>query len=203
MTKFVDFRALKETVSIEQVLDMLGLDLKRTNNQLRGCCPIHDGNSPREFVVTPSKGLFYCFGSCGGGDMIKLVAKVHGLSQRDAAIEIAEHFGNCTVTDNSTVTEGTVPASRGKDADRSFQPLSYLEADHEAVDAVGFDVETADALGIGYAKKGIMRGTVAVPVRLPDGTLAGYIGITEARLPPRWQLPNENVVPLHKKRKAS
>jgi hypothetical protein len=35
-----------------------------------------------------------------------------------------------------------------------------------------------------------MRGTVAVPVRLPDGSLAGYVGITEAKLPTKWHLGN-------------
>jgi hypothetical protein len=66
------------------------------------------------------------------------------------------------------------------------------------VDAVGFDPETAKALGIGYASKGLMRGTVAVPIRLEDGTLTGYLGITEAKLPPKWHL-SPNVLPLQKK----
>ena len=48
---FIDFGALKERVSIEQVIAMLGIDnLKRQGAQLRGPCPIHAGNSPREFV---------------------------------------------------------------------------------------------------------------------------------------------------------
>jgi hypothetical protein len=49
------------------------------------------------------------------------------------------------------------------------------------------------------ANRGIMRGHVAVPIRLQDGTLAGYIGITEAKLPPRWHgIPSRVVVPLRK-----
>ena len=44
-----------------------------------------------------------------------------------------------------------------------------------------------------------MRGFVAVPIRLEDGTLAGYIGITEATLPPRWHgIPSPVVVPLRR-----
>lgn len=206
MPKYIDFAKLKEEITIDQVIQMLDLDLKQSGKQLRGHCPIHDGSDPREFVVTPAKGLFYCFAGCGGGDMIKLVSKIEGCSQRDAAQVIAEHFGKCTVTEDGTVPpeQSTVPSARGKQADRSLQPLSYLEPGHPAVDAVGFEEDTADALGIGYAKKGIMRGTVAVPIRLEDGTLVGYIGITEARLPPKWQLPSqENVVPFRKRRDAS
>ena len=76
-----------------------------------------------------------------------------------------------------------------------MQPLSYLQADHEAVVAVGFDVEVAKALGIGYSPKGLMRGTVAVPVRDEHGQLMGYIGITEATLPPSF---TSNVVKFPK-----
>lgn len=205
MSKYIDFAQLKAEISIDQVIEMLGINLKQSGKQLRGYCPIHDGSDPREFVVTPAKGLYYCFAGCGGGDMIKLVSKIEGCSQRDAAEIIAECFEEGTVPKNGTVPreQSTVPSARGKQADRSLQPLPYLEADHPAVEAVGFDEATADALGIGYAKKGIMRGTVAVPIRLEDGTLVGYIGITEARLPPKWQLPNENVVPFRKRRDAS
>ena len=74
-----------------------------------------------------------------------------------------------------------------------LEPLQCLEHDHPAVEAVGFDPETAERLGIGYAGRGTMRGTVAIPVRLPDGTLAGYIGITEAKLPKEWHLDTKVV----------
>src|SRR5207302_3432444 len=57
-----------------------------------------------------------------------------------------------------------------------------VEHDHPAVEAVGFDPETAERLGIGFAAKGMMRGTVAIPIRTTEGVLVGYIGITEARL---------------------
>jgi len=68
-----------------------------------------------------------------------------------------------------------------------------------AVEALGFAAEDAKALGIGYCPKGIMRGTLAVPVRLEDGTLAGYLGITDAKLPPRWHGIPSTVVPFAKK----
>jgi hypothetical protein len=34
--------------------------------------------------------------------------------------------------------------------------------------------------GIGYAPKGIMRGRVVFPLRLPDNTLVGYMGLATA-----------------------
>jgi hypothetical protein len=63
-----------------------------------------------------------------------------------------------------------------------------LEADHITVEALGSSQETAEALGIGYAPKGMMKGYVAIPIRLPTGELTGYIGITEAKLPKEFHL---------------
>jgi hypothetical protein len=70
----------------------------------------------------------------------------------------------------------------------------YLEADHITVEAPGLCQETAEALGIGYAPKG-MKGYVAIPIKL--GELTGYIGITEAKLPKEFHL--SNVVTFPKK----
>ncbi len=80
------FVEIKERVNIEQVLPLVGLTLKRYQSQLRGVCPICKEGGDRAFVVTPAKGLYYCFGKCGtGGDMLSLVANVKQCSVREAA----------------------------------------------------------------------------------------------------------------------
>jgi DNA primase len=186
-TKYIDFAELKERVSIENVLTMLGVELaKRPNGQLRGVCPIH-GGSDRGFVVTPSKGLWHCFSGCGGGDAIALVAKVRDLSVKDAAAEIQQHFENGNSTGNRDRTperNSTVPDNRN----RSIKPLDYLQADHETVKALGVESATAQAFGAGYAPKGIMRGRMAIPVYDRQGTLLAYC--REGREPsadlPEW-----------------
>ena len=76
--------------------------------------------------------------------------------------------------------------------------LAYLEPDHEAVLALGFDPVVARKLGIGYSPKGLMRGAVAVPIRDELGNLLGYLGLEDPpRLPPDFQT---NVVSLAKHR---
>ena len=147
----------------------------------------------RSLVVTPAKNVFYCFNAQEGGDVIALYAHAEGLNVRDAAAALEELYCTSTGTSNSQ----PVPERREAKETQKLQPLSYLDAEHEAVLAVGFDPIDAELLGIGYAKKGIMRGTVAVPVRLEDGSLVGYIGVTEATLPPSFNLQS-NVVPLRK-----
>jgi DNA primase len=189
MAAFIDFQALKERVKIEQVVQMLGLRMKG-NDQLRSACPACRSGGDRALAVNVSKGSYYCFADSKGGDLIALCAHVRGVSQREAAEEIAKSFG---------IGEPEKPAQRpSQPATEGLKPLDYLEHTHDAVQVLGFDAETAEQLGIGYAGKGLMRGTVAVPIRLEDGTLVGYLGITEAKLPPRWQIPTTNVVKLKK-----
>jgi DNA primase len=189
---FVDFVQLKERVSIAQCVQMLDLRMKG-NDQLRSACPACRAGGERSLAVNVSKNSYYCFSEGKGGDQISLVAHIRGCSQREAAQEIATHF---------RVAQPTEPQRSGSEVQPSggMEPLAYLEHEHDAVQVLGFDAETAQALGIGYAGKGLMRGTIAVPIRLEDGTLVGYIGLTEIeKLPSKWQLPVNNVVPIPKR----
>jgi len=174
---FVDFAEVKANNPIEDVVERLGLELKKSGNQLRGKCPSGEGGE-RAFVVTPSKGVWYSFAEEKGGDVLALVQLVNGCSAKEAAQFLT---GDTVPLEKRGKRESTEGDGRG------FRPLDYLVADHAAVEAIGLE-EVADALGIGYAPRGMMRGKVAIPIRTEDGTLAGYIGITEATLPPKWNL---------------
>lgn len=188
-TSFIDFAALKEAVSIEQAVSFLGLTMKKSGDQMRSACPICKSGGDRALAVNIAKQSYYCFPQQKGGDVIALVAHVRSVSQRDAAQLLAEYVGFGREKPTQKKPDSS-PQPHGKEG---LKELDYLEPEHPAVEAVGFDAETAKALGIGYAGKGIMRGTVAVPVRLPCGTLAGYIGITEAKLPSSFKLTS-NIV---------
>ena len=179
MANFIDFAALKAAISIDQVADWLQLDLgKKPNGQLRGCCPMHNGTSDREFVITPSKGLFFCFGPCGGGDAINLTAHVLKIGTKEAAQRIAEHF-KIGGGERAEHTSEPVPSASEPVAHKEggLKPLDYLTTDHPAIEALGLTVAVCDALGIGFAPKGMMRGRVVFPLRLPSGTLIGYQGL--------------------------
>ena len=170
---YVDFAKLKASITIEQVIEMLNVPLTKKGEQLRGPCPIHDGDNPRQFVVTPSKGVWYCFGDCdGGGDIIELVARMRGCSAKDAAAEIATHFGHAGEREQRPSRDPGTPATSGK----KLRPLDYLQADHEALTPLGLSTDTYEHFGAGYAGKGIMRGRLAVPIYSNDGELLAYVG---------------------------
>lgn len=186
---FIDFAELKSRLTIDQVFPLLGLTLKQTNpDQWRSPCPACKSGGDRALVITKSKGAFFCFGSTKGGDLIALVSHIRGIGLKEAAQLIVEHTG--TVPAGKSTVPSTVQAPTG------FQALSYLESEHEAVAAVGFSTEFAKAHGIGYAPKGTMRGNVLIPFRDQAGTLLGYIGVQEAKLPADF---TPNVVALRPK----
>jgi hypothetical protein len=156
---FIDFGALKERVSMEQAVQLLGLQLRPQGHQLRGACPVCKTGGDRALVITPGKGLYYCFAGQTGGDQIALTAHIKGFKNQQEAAAFLD--GNGTVpgtVQNSTVSKkgATVPPAH---KDRGFGPLSYLEPQHED------------------APKGVLRGRYAVPVKSRTGELLAYAGI--------------------------
>jgi hypothetical protein len=161
----------------------------RKNEIRRAPCPGCGNGGPRAIVITPSKGLFHCFPSKAGGDQIALVSHVKGLSQKDAAALMLGQSGpgtvrSCTVQSTGTVQDKFLPSIISKPTTSLWKLWACSQ-------------ETAEALGIGYAPKGMMKGYVAIPIRLPAGELTGYIGVAEAKLPKEFHL--SNVVTFPKK----
>jgi len=207
---FVDFGALKSAVSIEQVVDMLGLEMKASGSQLRGICPACKTTGGRELVVTPSKGAFYCFADKKGGDLIALVSHIEGIPVKDAAVFIADQAGmgtgtSSTVQGTGTSTAKIVPAPKPEpqapQEDKLERVAARLLHEHEAVQALGLSPEVAESLGIGYDGRGLLRGRVVFPL-YKDGELAGFMGFA-AGLQPVLKFPDNiskqtNVIPLKK-----
>lgn len=177
MPKYIDFEEVKSSVSITTAVSMLGLEMKERNGQLRSLCPKCEKGGDRALCVTPAKEKWYCFGCQKGGDVIALAALINDTGMRDAAL-----FLMGTASEEKKKTEGLKRSS-----EESFKPLEYLQPDHEAVETIGFCAEFADRVGIGYAPRGLHRGLVAIPIRDDQGTLLGYLGIDDAKLPKDFQ----------------
>lgn len=180
---YIDFADLKSRATIMQAAQMLSLKLKSSGHQQRGPCPACNSGGDRALVVTPDRGLFYCFPSKTGGDLIKLVAHIKGVSQNEAAQLIQAEIGG-TVLTVPAPKPGTVPyssptAPQNKKA--GLNPLPYLEPEHPSVQALGISPATAEAFGSGYAGKGVLRGRYAVPIHGKDSTLLAYVGIAVSK----------------------
>ena len=191
---FVDFQAVKEAVCFADAVHYLDLAMKKQGNQFRGICPKCGGNE-RGLVLTEGKGYF-CFSDHKGGDVIALAAHVLNIPTKEAAQRLAELAGIVQVPSTSTPAKPTVPESEGAEGSK-LSPLSSLEPEHDAVVALGFDPEFCKLHGIGYAPRGVVRGSVAIPFRDEHGVLLGYIGLQDITyIPPNFQT---NVVPFQKR----
>jgi len=84
------FGALKEKINITDIVSKY-LTLKRAGSYLKGRCPFHSEKTA-SFTVSPSKGIFYCFGCHLGGDVIAFIAKIEGCSQIEAVKILAKDY---------------------------------------------------------------------------------------------------------------
>src|ERR1700683_3315453 len=94
-SKFVDFRAVKAAITMEQVLQHYALldKFKRSGDSLSGPCPIHKGSNPTQFRVSLSKNVWTCFSECKhGGNTLDLIVKMENLSTHAAAHKAIEWF---------------------------------------------------------------------------------------------------------------
>jgi len=94
MDEWVDFRAVKEAVSLEAVLRHYQVPgLRRHRSQLEGCCPIHRGQRDDSFRASLSKNVFHCFACQAHGNVLDFVAAMERCSVREAACRLQQWFG--------------------------------------------------------------------------------------------------------------
>jgi len=87
-----DVKAVRDAVPIDAVVSEY-LQLRNAGGgNLKGLCPFHDEKSP-SFQVSPSKGLFHCFGCQEGGDTITFVMKVDHLTFSESVERLAAQAG--------------------------------------------------------------------------------------------------------------
>jgi hypothetical protein len=193
----VDFKTLKTSITLQETIKFLGLTLKRSDNgftQWRGQCIACKPNDKqdRSLVVTEGRGA-YCHHLGRGGDQIWLVSHICNISNREAAESLvpliddehAKYASRKAAVPQEQRDKEKAPTPTAPNVPTPLAPLTYLQYDHEAVQSLGFDPDTAERLGVGFASKGMMRGLIAFPL-YDHGELVGYAGVpagTAVKLP--------------------
>ncbi len=75
---------------VEVVGDFVSLRKKGINYQ--ACCPFHNEKTP-SFVVSPTKGLYKCFGCGKGGNAVTFVMEHEGMNYAEALKYVAKKYG--------------------------------------------------------------------------------------------------------------
>ena len=202
-TQYVDFKTVKTSVSILQILDHYQLTntFKRNGDSLTGPCPLHGGQSPTQFRVSLSKNCWNCFSECKhGGNILDFVARKENISIRDAAIRISEWFGlSLEKPDRKVVPKSTeapepteepmrevnsaprtAPAEKREPESGVNQPLGFalqnLDPAHPYLAERGLTAETVGEFGLGFCNKGSMTGRIVIPIHNAEGQLVAYAG---------------------------
>src|SRR5689334_21071417 len=90
---WVDFKAVKAAVTIQMVLDRYRINwLRKKGEELRGRCPIHEGEGQDAFHVSLTKDAFNCFSCKARGNVLDFVAAMEKCAVRDAALKLAQWF---------------------------------------------------------------------------------------------------------------
>lgn len=85
MARFTEaeLEQLKNTISVERLVESAGIVLKRSGKDKIGLCPFHADGEP-SLVITPAKNLWHCFSCQIGGNAIDWLMKLRGVSFRHA-----------------------------------------------------------------------------------------------------------------------
>ena len=83
---------IKGANDLAAVVAERGIEVRKKGRVVVARCPFHDERTA-SFTITPSKGLFHCFGCGAAGDVIGFVTKHDKLSFRDALDVLARRAG--------------------------------------------------------------------------------------------------------------
>ena len=84
-----DIALVRERARIDDVVREYVSLKPAGGGSLKGLCPFHEERSP-SFHVTPSRGMWYCFGCGEGGDVLSFLQKIDHLSFAESVEKLAE-----------------------------------------------------------------------------------------------------------------
>ena len=75
------------------IVDYIGKDLRliKSGENYKALCPFHNEKTP-SFVVSPTKGIYKCFGCGKGGNVITFIQEIQGANYPEALKYIAEKY---------------------------------------------------------------------------------------------------------------
>ncbi len=209
---FVDFRIIKQTVSMKSVLDRYQIALRKVNqHSLRGRCPLPTHSSEKSsesFGVHADKNIWACQStSCAsarqgkkGGNVIDFVAVMESCSVRDAAVKLHEWFvasspAAATATSSPEKKTKLVPEKVEETGERGVnKPLTFVlknvDVTHPYLSERGITEEVAHHFGVGYfSGRGSMANKIVIPIHNASGELVAYAGRSIDETEPKYKLP--------------
>ena len=90
----IDSYTVDRIYAAADIVDIISdyVTLKKKGVNYQACCPFHNEKTP-SFVVSPSKGVYKCFGCGKGGNAVTFVMEHEGVSYPEALKIVAKRYG--------------------------------------------------------------------------------------------------------------
>jgi 5S rRNA maturation endonuclease (ribonuclease M5) len=213
MSQWVDFRVLKQNISIERVLASYRVALQRVGqNQLRGACPLPTHGSERSrqsFSVDTAKNVWTCHSASGcelrqgrvGGnvlDLVGLAGGVHDSGCRAAPARPGMRLARQNLPARATgfkreLQQQQSGSTAATDVLSGLRWHPYLEQRgvHRSTKlSILALVAAAARFGVGcYGGSGFLRQRIVFPIHDSQGRLVAYAGRSIDDSEPRYLFP--------------
>jgi DNA primase len=156
-----DIAVVRERARIDEVVREYVTLKSAGGGSLKGLCPFHDERSP-SFHVTPSRGMWYCFGCGEGGDVLNFVQKIDHLTFAESVEKLAAKTGVELryVDGGAAINKQQGQRTRLVEAHKLAaayyaQQLGSPEAQigRDFLTQRGFEPDVVKAFGVGFAPK--------------------------------------------------
>ncbi|MBR3886820.1 MAG: DNA primase [Alistipes sp.] len=90
----IDRATVDRIYAAANIVDIIGdyVTLKKKGVNYQACCPFHNEKTP-SFVVSPSKGVYKCFGCGKGGNAVTFIMEHESISYPEALKVVAKRYG--------------------------------------------------------------------------------------------------------------
>lgn len=151
-----------DTVRVEEIVGDF-VELKKAGVNYKGRCPFHDEKTP-SFVVSPTKGIYKCFGCQKGGNSINFIQELQGVSYPEALRYAADKYNieieeqELTPEQESRMSAKESQFIATKFASEYFQNVLWNTSEGKAVGLSyfkerGFSEDTIKKFKLGYSPK--------------------------------------------------
>ncbi len=90
----IDPQTIDQIKQAADIVEVIGdyVSLKKKGANMWACCPFHGEKSP-SFSVSPSKGIYKCFGCSKAGDSVRFIMDIEGIGYPEALKQLAKKYG--------------------------------------------------------------------------------------------------------------
>ena len=142
--EMIDQETIQRIMDAARIEEVIGdfVSLKKRGANHIGCCPFHNEKTP-SFYVSPSKGIFKCFGCGESGDAVSFLMKHEHYTYPEALKWLAQKY-------NITIEEEQLTEEQQQRRDMRDSLFHVSEFAEKYFVETMMDTEIGQAVGLGY-----------------------------------------------------